>query len=209
MLKGFFIIFEGGEGSGKSTQADLLVRNLRRKGLEVVKTTEPGGIPVGEKIRKILLDTKNTHLTAKTEFFLFLANRSQHVKDLIKPALKQGKIVVCDRFSGSTFAYQHFARGLPRLTELKKMNKFACDSLEPNLVVLLDINPKEGLKRKGENLSRFDQESLDFHQKVRQGYLHLAKTEPHWVVLNGSKSLCDLEKEILDKVLERLKEHRH
>lgn len=205
MPKRFFITFEGVEGSGKSTQADFLARNLKRKGFGVVKTTEPGGIPVGEKIRKILLDTKNTHLTAKTEFLLFLANRSQHLEDLIKPALKKGKVVVCDRFSGSTFAYQYFARGLSPLTELKKINKFACDGLEPDLVILLDIDPTRSLKRKGENLSRFDQESLAFHQKVRRGYLRLAQTEPHWVILSGNKSPHDLEKEILDKVVKRLK----
>lgn len=201
MSKGFFITLEGPEGCGKSTQIALLAKNLRSAGYRVVMTREPGGTKACEKIRQILLDAQNSKLTAKTEFFLFLANRSQHLEEVVRPALKQGQIVLCDRFSGSTFAYQHFGRGLSPLTELKKMNKFACDGLKPNLTVLLNIDPRESLKRKGENLSRFDRESMEFHLMVHRGYLFLAKTESNWIVFNGSQSLQYLEKEILNRVL--------
>lgn len=201
MKKGFFITFEGCEGCGKSTQFTRLVKNLEKRGFPVIKTREPGGIPIGEKIRDILLDTKNTNLAIKAEFFLFMANRAQHVNELIKPSLEKGKIVLCDRYEGSTFAYQHFARGLHHLEKLQDMNSFATDFLKPDLTILLDIDPTTGIKRRGNDLSRIDRESLEFHQKVRQGYLDLDKADPRWTKLDGHKTIDELEAEVLNTVM--------
>lgn len=189
-----FITFEGPEGSGKTTQINRLAFYLTKKGFKVIKTREPGGSYIAEKIRKILLDPRNRRLNDKSELFLYLASRSQHIKDVIKPALKSGKIVLCDRFSDSTLAYQGYARGLNR-KYVKKLNEFATDGLNPHLTIYLDIDVKTGLKRansiKG-GKDRLEKEKIEFHIKVRKGYLDMAKKEPNRIKVIPISS--DIEK---------------
>jgi dTMP kinase len=188
-----FIVFEGGEGTGKTTQIARLEQQLQIYDLPVLITREPGGAncPIAEKIRLLLKDKDNTDMQPKAELFLFLAARAQHVEQIVKPNLANGRIVICDRFFGSTFAYQHFGRGLFQYEEIKSLNNFATGGLIPDLTILLDIDPKIGIKRKGDLISedRLDSEKLEFHEKVRQGYLKLAASEPNWVVINAEKSI--------------------
>ncbi len=180
-LKGYFITFEGGEGSGKTTQLAILGHYLETRGYPVVRTREPGGTQIGDGIRTLLLDAKNQEMDAKTEFFLYLASRAQHLKEVVLPALEEGKIVLCDRFTDATIAYQGYGRGLPK-REVERMARFASQtgrdtSLQPDLTFLLDIDVKKGLTRlKGRTeINRLDQETLQFHEAVRRGYLNLAK----------------------------------
>lgn len=195
---GLFITFEGVEGSGKSTQLELLGRYLERKGYSILRTKEPGGTEIGLKIRRILLDSANRDTCPMTELLLYEAARAQHVKQVISPALAKGDIVVCDRFMDSTIAYQGFARGLD-LEFLEKLNKLASCAVEPDLTILLDLDAEEGLSRAAKRIKaaagvgdaedRFENFGLDFHQKVRHGYLQLAAKKPERIVVvdaNGS-----------------------
>jgi len=179
-----FIVFEGGEGSGKTTQAKALSNRLRRLGFHVVLTHEPGGTLLGNKLRRWVKWGKG--VTTQTEMFLFLASRSQLLSGVIRPALEKGNIVICDRFDASTFAYQGCGRGMD-LDFLKMVNSFVTDGLSPDLVVLLDISAEEGLKRKKMKLDVFEREEFLFHQKVRDGYLKMAAADPeHWMVVDAS-----------------------
>ena len=176
----YFITFEGPEGSGKTTQINKLAVYLKKKGLKYIITREPGGSFVADKIRNILLDTGNKDLSPDAELLLYLASRAQHVKDKILPALKQGKIVICDRFSDSTMAYQGFARGFKR-SLIRELNNFATGGLEPDLTLLFDIDVKKGLSRAHKAKNRKDRlelESLRFHNAVRKGFLKIAEEEP-------------------------------
>lgn len=173
--KGIFITFEGPEGSGKTTQIELLRQYLSKKGKSVLVTREPGGEKIAEKIRHLLLSPKYSPMPL-TELFLYSASRIQHVENVIMPALKKGKIVLCDRFSDATMAYQGYGRGISKEL-IKKINKFASKGLKPRLTILMDIEPGLGLKR-ARNIDRMEGESLAFHRKVRQGYLALARKEP-------------------------------
>jgi len=185
-MRGLFVTFEGVEGSGKTTVANLVAENLRQKGLTVTVTAEPGDTSVGSHIRQLLATVDER--TAWTEAFLFLADRAEHVAKVIKPALEQGKIVLCDRFTDSTIAYQGFGLGLP-LEWLMQLNNIATNGLVPDLTLLLDIDPEAGLKR-SQRETVFERRSLDFHQRVRWGYLWLAKQEPHRVkVIDASQPL--------------------
>ena len=178
-MRGLFVTFEGVEGSGKTTVAKAIAENLRQKGLTVVVTAEPGDTSVGRQIRQLLATVDER--TAWTETFLFLADRAEHVAKVIKPALERGEIVLCDRFTDSTIAYQGFGLGLP-LEWLTQLNSIATNGLVPDLTLLLDIDPEMGLKR-SQRETVFERRSLDFHQRVRWGYLWLAKQEPHRVKL--------------------------
>ena len=178
-MRGLFVTFEGVEGSGKTTVAKAIAENLRQKGLTVVVTAEPGTTSVGRQIRQLLATVDER--TAWTETFLFLADRAEHVAKVIKPALERGEIVLCDRFTDSTIAYQGFGLGLP-LEWLTQLNSIATNGLVPDLTLLLDIDPEIGLKR-SQRETVFERRSLDFHQRVRWGYLWLAKQEPHRVKL--------------------------
>ncbi|MFH1823970.1 MAG: dTMP kinase [Candidatus Firestonebacteria bacterium] len=175
-----FITFEGPEGSGKTTQLNKLASYLKSKGFDVVKTREPGGSDIAEKIRKILLDSKNIGLNSKAELFLYLASRAQHIQDVIKPALRRGVVVLCDRFSDSTIAYQGYGRGISK-SLISELNKFVTNGIKPDLTIYLDINVKSGLKRanvlKGKK-DRLERESVVFHNLVRNGYFKIAKLEP-------------------------------
>lgn len=176
---GIFITLEGPDGSGKSTQALLLIRFLKKAGFKVLHTREPGGDRVAESIRLLLLSPKN-QIVPEAELFLYWASRAQHVQQVIKPALSQGWIVVCERFNDATVAYQGYGRGVD-LILIKKMNRLAAGGLTPDLTFLLDIPPAKGLKKVMEAKGvkdRFELEKLSFHRRVRQGYLALAEQEP-------------------------------
>lgn len=181
-----FIVFEGGEGSGKSTASAAIAGRLRAAGISIVQTREPGGTPAGELVRGLL----HEKLTPWAELFAFLVARAQLVETVIRPALAQGETVICDRFSPSTFAYQVHARGLDEAA-VRAANAVATAGLEPDLVVYLDLDPEIGLARKrGETEAiRTGLEGLDFHRKVREGYLAQAAANPdHWLVVDGSLS---------------------
>ena len=184
MQKPLFIVFEGGEGSGKSTQAKALEKQLLKLGYRVVHTHEPGGTLLGDKLRRWLKWGRG--LTIKTELLLFLASRSQLVSRVIRPALEKGYIVICDRFEPSTFAYQGYGRGMD-LNLLATLNGLVTDGLKPDLILLLDLQAEEGLARKKIKLDCFEREESDFHQKVREGYLQMAAAEPErWMVVDAT-----------------------
>ncbi len=181
---GLFISFEGGEGCGKSTQARALYRRLRRRGLPVLLTKEPGGTPLGRAVRK-LLKRDRLSINALTEVLLFAAARAELVQEVIRPALDQGMIVLCDRFAESTLAYQGYGRGLD-LNLVSRLNDLATGGLKPDLIILLDLEVGRGLKRK-RGRDRFERESLFFHERVRRGYLELAGSgDDRWQVIDAS-----------------------
>jgi dTMP kinase len=172
---GFLVTFEGIEGSGKSTQLELLADDLVAKGHPVLKTREPGGTPIGNTIRAILLDPARAEMVPKAELFLILASRAQHIVEVIRPAIAEGKIVLCDRFVHATIAYQGYGRGLPP-SFVESMARHAAESLRPRVTFLLDLEVSialDRLARRGE-LSRIDRETLAFHGRVREGYLKIA-----------------------------------
>jgi dTMP kinase len=184
MEKGLFIVFEGGEGSGKSTQAKALRNQLRKLNFPVVLTHEPGGTLLGNKLRRWLKWGRG--VTLQSELLLFLACRSQVVARVIRPALEKGHIVICDRFDASTFAYQGFGRGID-LDFIETLNSFVTDGLQPDLIVLLDLEAEKGMERKRMRLDCFEREEFAFHRKVRAGYLQLAAADPdRWLVIDAS-----------------------
>jgi len=181
-----FITLEGIEGSGKTTQIGRLVEFLEKRGIECVTTRQPGGTRIGEKIRSILLDPANSAVHPTTELLLYLADRSQHIFELIRPSLKAGKTVICDRYFDATLVYQGFARGL-NIELIRQLHQILFDDLKPDVTLLLDLAPRVGLQRAWRQLnsgqrsgceSRFEAETLAFHEKVRAGYLELARLEP-------------------------------
>jgi dTMP kinase len=183
-----FITFEGGEGSGKSFQAKALYRRLSRLAVPVLLTHEPGGTPFGERLGRWLKKAKDVEIAPLTELMLFNACRAQLVAEVIKPALKSGRVVISDRYADSTTVYQGYGRGLD-LDMVRVVNKAATQGLEPDLTILLDIAAESGLARKlAGNLDRFEQETPAFHGKIREGYLKLASGEPErWLVIDGTQ----------------------
>lgn len=178
---GVLIAFEGGEGSGKSTQAALLAAKIG-----AVLTREPGGTPIGRRMRSIVLDPAVTDLDRRAEALLMLADRAQHVAEVIRPALARGDDVVTDRFSASTFAYQGWGRGLG-LEDLKHLSWWAAAGVDADLVVLLDVPPEVAAVRRGEVPDRMEQAGIDFHRRVDEGYRVMAAAEPgRWVVVDGT-----------------------
>jgi dTMP kinase len=183
--RGLFLTFEGPDGSGKSTQARLLAERLRAEGRQVLETAEPGGTPIGQQIRRILLDPANQDLRPTTELLLMFAARAQNVEQWILPALEEGRIVVCDRFTDSSIAYQGAGRGLGWETVLD-LDRIACRGLAPDLTLCIDIDTKTGLARAhsrnrtdaGKQESRIDEQSVEFHEKARAAYHELARREP-------------------------------
>jgi len=201
--KGFFITFEGPEGSGKSTHAKRLYNFLRKKGYSVILLREPGGTKISEEIREILLDKRNKKMDIKTETLLYLASRAQLVKEKIVPALRKGKIVILDRFHDSTLAYQGYGGGI-NLRFLEELGKFVNGKIIPDLTFLLDIDTHKGLKRCGHK-DRIEEKPFSFHQRVRKGYLELAKKNPkRFFIIRGDKEIHFIEKKIEEKVLEIL-----
>lgn len=175
-MRGIFITIEGPEGSGKSTHSKLLCDFLRRRGYRVLHTREPGGARISEAVRKILLNKNNKGMSDICELFLFLAARAQIVDEIVRPALKKGYVVVCDRFHDATVAYQGYGAGLD-LKLIEEMGKLATKGIKPDLTVLLDVETKKGLRRAGAK-DRIETKSLEFHKRVRGGYLALAEREP-------------------------------
>ena len=184
-ILGLFIVFEGGEGAGKSTQARILHRRLSLEGYQVVPTHEPGGTALGEAVRRWLKTRPG--LTPTTELMLFTAARAQLVETVISPALNSGRIVICDRFIASTVAYQGYGRGLD-LELINRLNEAATHDLRPDLTVFLDVGVESGLARKeGSERDTFESETLEFHRRVKEGYLALASSEPEgWLVIDGT-----------------------
>jgi dTMP kinase len=185
--KGLFIVFEGGEGSGKSTQMELLRQNLAAEGRDVVVTFEPGGSKVGQQLRNVLLDSGNADaISDKAEALLYAADRAQHVDEVIRPALERGAIVICDRYIDSSIAYQGLVRGLGA-DQVRALNRWATGALLPDKVFLLDFEAERGLERAGES-DRIEQEGLDFHKKVREAYRFLAERyASRFVVIDGDR----------------------
>lgn len=202
-MAGFFIVFEGGEGAGKSTQEGLLADALTARGHTVVRTREPGGTPAAEAIRAIVLSPEHSGLDPRAEALLFAAARGEHVARVIRPALERGDVVICDRYLDSSVAYQGFARGLgPR--RVRDLSLWATGDLLPDLTVVLDIDPVEGLARFDER-DRLEAEPLDYHQQVRAAYLALAEQEPErYLVLPARDSVGSLASAILTRVLSEL-----
>jgi dTMP kinase len=204
MMRGFFITFEGTEGSGKSTQIEILARHLIRGGHKVVTTREPGGTAFGEQIRRVLLSVKNRRLDPRAELFLYLASRTQHLEEVIFPAMKKGKIVLCDRFSDATVAYQGFGRQLD-MKVVRTAVGYAAKGLSPDLTLLLDLDVRLGLARvkdRGRS-NRLDREQREFHQRVRVGYLRLARLEPGRIkIVEAAQSPQDVAKDI-QKIMDR------
>lgn len=200
---GVFVVLEGGEGAGKSTQIAALARMLEREGREVVACREPGGTPVGERLREALFATTDDEPppTPETELLIFNAARAQLVRQVIRPALERGAIVLCDRFTGSTVAYQHYGRGLPRET-VDAANAVATGDLRPDLVVLLQLDPSAGFERTGKGRDYLERAGLEFHQDVARGFLEQAAADPErWLVLDAGKP----EMQITHAIIERLR----
>ncbi|MBE6043995.1 dTMP kinase [Clostridium thermopalmarium] len=176
MKKGLFVTLEGPEGSGKSTIIKMIEEDLNKSKIEYVSTREPGGIDIAEQIREVILNKSNTAMDKRTEALLYAASRRQHMAEKVIPALEDGKIVICDRFIDSSLAYQGYARGIG-MDEVMKINEFAIEGYMPDLTIYLDIEPKIGLERIGKNkereVNRLDLENLEFHNKVREGYLKI------------------------------------
>jgi dTMP kinase len=212
MKQGTFITFEGIEGCGKSTQAKRLAKRLGRLGIAHVMTLEPGGTEIGRKMRQVLLDARNKALTPLAELMLYAADRAQHVEEVIKPALRAGKWVICDRFSDATVVYQGAARGQDRKL-IRLLNNVVTDGILPHLTFLLDCPVEVGLSRAlGRNMKgqdRFEKEALSFHRKVRQGYLDLArKNKERFVILDATAGPKEIEAEILRSLAPLLRERQ-
>ena len=195
-----FITFEGGEGCGKSTQSRLLLEKLHQQNIPVVLTREPGGTALGNEIRRVLKREQGIPISPQAELFLFAASRAQLVAELIRPALREGKVVICDRFAHSTLVYQGYGRGLD-LTTVEMVNNMATENLKPDLAILLNISPEQGLTRKRSLRDRFELEDLSFHRRVREGYLKMAAAEPdRWLVIDAMLSKGEITEIIWDKV---------
>ncbi len=218
--KGYFISFEGGEGSGKSTQMRRLVSWLEGEGVTVVVSKEPGGTEIGRKIREILLNPETKGLTSRSELLLYEADRAQHAEEVLRPALQDGKIIVSDRFADSSTVYQGMSRGLGRKW-VETLNHFATEGIQPDIVILLDLPERIGLKRirsrlkndvwlggvrRKVKLDRLDGEKQSFHRLVRRGFLSLARLYPkRFAVLDARKSETELALEIQSLVKAKLK----
>ncbi|MDD5127845.1 MAG: dTMP kinase [Dehalococcoidales bacterium] len=199
-----FITFEGGEGSGKSSQARALYRRLDKLAVPVLLTHEPGVTKLGKSLTRLIKWAKDTKFSPVAELLLFNTSRAQLVAEIIKPALDEGKVVICDRYFDSTTAYQGYGRGLD-LKVVAAANETGSLGLKPKLTVLLDIPVEDGLARKKGNKDRFEQENLAFHRRVREGYIKLAKAEPRrWLVVDSRQSKAKIAQIIWQRVSQLL-----
>lgn len=204
---GRFIVFEGGDGAGKSTQADLLVRALRKNGHTVLHTREPGGTPIGEKLRSLVLDHGQGTVDARTEALMYAAARAAHVEQVIRPALAAGTMVVCDRYVDSSLAYQGIGRALGE-DAVRAINDFATGGLRPDLTVLLDVTPADGRSRRtvgadGRPVAedRLESEPDEFHARIRDAFVHFAEREPaRYLVLDAATGVGELASSIAEAV---------
>lgn len=205
MMKGIFITLEGNDGSGKSSVIEAIRKTLEEKGYPVVYTREPGGSKIAENIRKVILDVENTGMDSRTEALLYAASRREHIEKTIRPALEAGKIVLCDRFIDSSLAYQGYARGLG-IDEVYNMNLYATRGLLPDLTILVCVKPEIGMARITQNhrgeLDRLENEKMEFHQKVYQGYLAVQEKFPNRIqIINGEKTKEEVRLDALEIVL--------
>ena len=199
MSKGLFITFEGGDGCGKTTQIKLLDEYLRNKGYKTLLTREPGSIGLGVKVREILLNYDG-EVSPVCESFLFLADRAQNVDCIIKPALEDGTIVICDRHTDSSVAYQGYGRGLD-IDRINMLNNIATSGLKPDLTIVLDVDVETSQKRVGAEKDRMESAGVEFFERVRQGFLEIAKQEPDRVkVVDSTKTIEEIHKEIVGLV---------
>jgi dTMP kinase len=212
-MRGLFITFEGIDGCGKSTQRELLAEQLRQRGLEVVVTREPGGTDIGEDIRRVLISDASVHIAPTTELLLYVAARAQHVAELIRPSLEAGRVVISDRYTDSTVAFQGYGRGLD-LEMVASMNRFATGGLVPDLTIVFDLDPAVARTRLssrpvGGLLGAFDEQHADFHERMRTGYLKMAMREPGRIrVVDASGSAEETHSSVMSLVLPKLEEAR-
>lgn len=196
MSKGLFITFEGADGCGKTTQLMLLAKYLKAQGREVVVTREPGARGLGEKIREILLNYDG-EVSSRAEAFMFLADRAQHIDVIVNPAIKSGKIVLCDRHTDSSVAYQGYGRRLD-IDEIKRLNSIATNGRKPDMTLIFDIDVETSMARVGDTKDRMESAGIEFFNRVRNGYLEIAKQEPNRVkVLDASKSIEEIHKNVI------------
>ncbi len=210
MKRGLFVTFEGGDGAGKTTLVKGLTHHLEERGLNVLATRAPGGTPLGQRIRELLLHGQDLQIAKRAEFYLFLADRAQHVEQIILPALEEGRIVLCDRFNDSTIAYQGHARGLSE-EQVAAACAFACGDLQPDCTFYLDLPPQIGMERvkKERKGDRIEAETLEFHEKIRASFLRIAKREPQRVtILDASRTPGEVEQHALEKLDALLAAHR-
>ena len=203
-MKGYFITFEGPDGSGKTTVATAVCEELKKRGYEVIHTREPGGLEISEKIRNIILDPENTMMDAKTEALLYAASRRQHLVEKVFPAIRDGKIVICERFLDSSLAYQGYGRQLG-FDEVLEINLFAIDRTYPDLTVYLDVDEQVGLDRLSSRnfKDRLDQESIDFHHRVAQGYQEvLRRFKDRIRIVDASRGKEEVIADSLNRILE-------
>jgi len=204
---GLFIAFEGGEGCGKSTQSRFLLKKFEQQNIPAVLAHEPGGTVLGDEIRKALKRRRDSFISPRAELFLVAASRAQLVAEVIRPALEEGKVVICDRFTYSTLVYQGYGRGL-ELSFVETVNNIATQNLKPDLTILLDISPEQGLERKRSLRDRFELEDLSFHRRVRDGYLRMVAAESErWLVIDASLPKGKIAEIIWDRVSQLLSSH--
>lgn len=209
MKKGFMLVCDGSNGAGKTTVIKTIEQYLIKKGFDVIVTREPGGTPIGEKIRETILDPSTPEMCDMTELMLFGAARAQHINEKILPALAEGKVVISDRFDAATFSFQHYARGID-LNTICKINNMALNGFSPDMNIILDLDPRLGLERvkqRGEGLDRLEDEKMEFLDKARHGYLMQADQQPHkFTVIDASQSqtqVAALVIQVLDKLIEK------
>ncbi len=195
-MKGVFIVFEGIDGCGKSTQLQALSERLRSYGIQPLVVREPGGTPIGEQIRQILLEREMEPLT---ELLLYEASRSELTKTVLRPALEAGQVVLADRFAMASLAYQGYGRGLD-LTLVRHLNRIATEGLEPSMTVILDVPVEVALARKSRASDRLERAGVQFHERVRQGYRQLAQQTPHSLLLDGTRPVAELAEQIWNAV---------
>lgn len=202
MQEGLFITFEGPDGCGKTTQMNLLAQYFEKKGKKVVLTREPGGKGLGEKVREILLNYDG-EVSDRCESFLFLADRAQNIDIIVKPAVKQGEIVLCDRHIDSTVAYQGYGRGLD-INEINMLNNLATGGKKPDLTLVFDVDVETSMKRVGKEKDRMESAGIEFHNRVRNGYLELATQEPDRIkVLDATKTIEEIHEKVIE-IIEKL-----
>ena len=202
--KGFLITFEGGDGSGKDTIISMVGEELKKLGVDFISTREPGGSKIAEKIRKIILDPEHKEMSIRTELLLYEASRAQHTEEVLIPELKKGKLILSSRYYDSSTVYQGYVRG-NNLADVKLLNAFASYSIIPDMTILLNVDPKIGLARCRKNdfasLDRLEQEGFEFHKKVNNSYLKLAKQEPRFKVVDANMTLAAEFKEVMQLIL--------
>lgn len=208
MNRGIFITMEGPEGAGKTTIIHMLGKALQDEGYQVLLTREPGGIPISEQIREVILNKENTAMNSRTEALLYAAARRQHLVEKVIPALEKGVIVLCDRFIDSSLAYQGYARGLD-IEEVYNINKFAIGDMMPDATFFFDISPEEGLKRIQSNgereVNRLDLEALDFHEKVYEGYqLIINRWKERFTIIDANRTVEEVFEETKDELMKAL-----